>query len=63
MNGRDCDGACVQWLCGRTVWYLARPRRGDRLRVDPVLAGLLQLFKGTVHHFVDVRETEDTHGR
>ena len=48
---------------GRTGWYLARPRCGDRFRVDPVLAGLFQLFKGTVHHFVDVRETEDTHGR
>lgn len=53
--------AVVVWL--HSLQYLARPRRGDRLRVDPVLAGLLQLFKGTVHHFVDVRETEDTHGR
>lgn len=44
-----------------TVKYLARPWCGDRLRVDPVLAGLLQLFKGTVQHFADVRQTENTH--
>lgn len=49
--GVEC---AVEYLSWSGCWY--------GLWVNPVLTGLFQLFKGSIHHLSDLLQTVHTHG-